>query len=392
MPSSEENLMVNPTVSFTKLKERVANSRFRKVTHCFSSANFMVDLFAGKSAPKMGFDYLDNLAFFNKEEDKPTYSSAVVQQLFEQSSVPEHVIFHIDHPRDMHAYVVEKISDGKTTEYRIHQSWLGLFTLGQWLGIDEWPSNLKDYSNYKYGQGNLLTRSEVTEFIQSTLEYCTNYHEPYLSNQQATKITRYKVNHELIAEEQLVDNKVQAALAAAPVVSIIPASSTPTPALPVESKQAVKESHEKLRSIDFDVYLNAIKKKMNKYKNSTKIDHISAFAAAETLYTALKSAKSDFLSKESMSIGWPPFKEACLGAIKNSRRVLEEHRGWKPLLAEISSAILSVVCLGALNYATGRGMFGLFPVQTDSAIKLNELTERLNHDPVEMVNIAPSAT
>ncbi len=66
MPGQEENSTVNTTNYFEKLKQNVANSRYRKNSHCFSSANFMIELFSGQDASKMGSDWLGNNEFFQK--------------------------------------------------------------------------------------------------------------------------------------------------------------------------------------------------------------------------------------------------------------------------------------------------------------------------------------
>jgi hypothetical protein len=150
----------------------------------------------------------------------------------------------------------------------------------------------------------------------------------------------------------------------------------------VENKQSLAEAHKKLQAIDFDRYLDVIEKKKDKYKNSDRPDYISAVTAAGTLHDALTLAKSNFLqSKEPMNRAWPEFKTACIAAIDNSRTVLEQHRGWKQVLADICSAIVSVVSLGTVNFATKSGMFGIFPTKTDTAEKLDELADRLDKGP-----------
>lgn len=150
----------------------------------------------------------------------------------------------------------------------------------------------------------------------------------------------------------------------------------------VENKNSVSEAYKKLQTINFDRYLAVIEMKKDKYKNSDRPDYKSAVTAAGTLHDALTSAKSNFLqSQEPMNRAWPEFKTACLAAIDNSRAVLEQHRGWKQILADICSAIVSVVSLGLANYAVKNGMFGLFPTKTDSAEKLDELADSLDKGP-----------
>lgn len=130
-----------------------------------------------------------------------------------------------------------------------------------------------------------------------------------------------------------------------------------------------------LRSINFDAHLNAI---WGKYEQHYKNNFYARFAA-ENLYKALFQARKTFLnSDEPISKKKMVFKQECLDAIRASRSVLEEHRGWKQIIANISSAIASIVLLGIPNALTGRGFLGLFPAQTDSAKKINELQSSVN--------------
>lgn len=57
-----------------------------------------------------------------------------------------------------------------------------------------------------------------------------------------------------------------------------------------ENKRTASEAQRKLQAFDFDKYLDVIQQKMNKYKNSTRTDYISAVRAAETLHNALTLA------------------------------------------------------------------------------------------------------
>jgi hypothetical protein len=146
----------------------------------------------------------------------------------------------------------------------------------------------------------------------------------------------------------------------------------------VENKRSESEAKRKLQAFDFDKYLDVIEQKKNKYKNSTRTDYMSAVTAAEKLHNALTLAKANFIqSQEPPKTAWLDFQTACFDAIEDSREVLEQHRGWKQVLADICSAIVSVVTLGIPNIATGRGMFGLFRTKTDTVEKLDELSNTL---------------
>jgi hypothetical protein len=79
-----------------------------------------------------------------------------------------------------------------------------------------------------------------------------------------------------------------------------------------------------------------------------------------------------------MKIKGPIFTELCLNGIKEARKVLDHHRGWKQFLANFASALASFCSLGIANLVTGRSIFGLFPTKTDSAQKIDEFESGLN--------------
>lgn len=121
------------------------------------------------------------------------------------------------------------------------------------------------------------------------------------------------------------------------------------------------------------------KDKKTYYTGSDDEDDKKAVASIDRLCTDLDRAKLQFLkeSQEPFEAKKEEFKEACLTAIKKSRKVLEHHRGWKQALADFASLIVSFITFGGANLWTGRGMFGLFPTRTDSAEQLDEFTESL---------------
>ncbi|KTC78215.1 hypothetical protein [Legionella brunensis] len=105
---------------------------------------------------------------------------------------------------------------------------------------------------------------------------------------------------------------------------------------------------------------------------SEQQDELSAAGEAVKLYKALKAAgEGYFHGIDSRS----KFKKQCGDAIEAARPKLEEHRGWKEFFANLASVIVSVLSVGIVNYATGKGALGLFPVKTDSAQKLDNLEE-----------------
>ncbi len=101
-------------------------------------------------------------------------------------------------------------------------------------------------------------------------------------------------------------------------------------------------------------------------KAQTNENYTDAAKAARSLHNKLFNAQEEFLSSgKPHQANVAHFKENCLQAIIDELPVLEEHRGWKQVLADIASTILSIATLGIINLATGR--WGLFAPQTNSA-------------------------
>jgi hypothetical protein len=134
-------------------------------TYCFDSASFIVRILTGheliknqKIAPK---------DFFGEMKSSENLG---VTQLFSPASKSEHLIFHIVHGR-AHAFVVEKMSDGKTTFWRVYQSQMGEFSLAEWMGIDKWKlSAEKSYTKqFKLcGEGRKISdASQLRDCIQT---------------------------------------------------------------------------------------------------------------------------------------------------------------------------------------------------------------------------------
>ena len=103
--------------------------------------------------------------------------------------------------------------------------------------------------------------------------------------------------------------------------------------------------------------------------------HKTAAQAASQLYLtvsgALKELESGVTKKED-------FVDTCTTAIDKAREVLEQHRGWKQVLNDIASLIVSFFSLGIANWVTGNKW--LFHSKTDSEKKLIELEQCLDID------------
>lgn len=135
-----------------------------------------------------------------------------------------------------------------------------------------------------------------------------------------------------------------------------------------------------LNDIHFDEYLEIFNHKAAHYGESNTDAYQLALNATNTLISDLIMAKNAFLSTKDIS---PvkleaSFKNKCLLAIETAKEVLQEHRGWKEILANFASAIVSVASLGIANYLTSRGFFNLFPTKTDGAEKLDGFLLMLN--------------
>lgn len=134
-----------------------------------------------------------------------------------------------------------------------------------------------------------------------------------------------------------------------------------------------------LETIKFYDYIKQFKAQAKKFAHVKTENYINAKNAADNLIKGLEDARDCFLeSNKPMDIKKQQFQKSCIDAIRDSRAVLEQHRGWKQILADFVSAIVSVCSLGLVNCVTGKGMFGLFPTKTESKKILDDFTVKLN--------------
>ena len=82
-------------------------------------------------------------------------------------------------------------------------------------------------------------------------------------------------------------------------------------------------------------------------------------------------------SSEDNKVKLKRFETKCHNAVKVAMITLKEHRGYKEILANILSAIVSICTLGAVNYITGRKFLCLFPVPTAGAMMATDLDDDL---------------
>jgi hypothetical protein len=135
----------------------------------------------------------------------------------------------------------------------------------------------------------------------------------------------------------------------------------------------------------FNQHLELIHMKIDEFEkkiqSTNNHDYFLAQQEALRLYSKLKTAQTDLLStsqpiQEQALI----FQKTCLKAINDSRFVLEKHRGFKQILANIASVNVSIATLGIVNLVTSRGMFDLFVTKTDSSKKLDNLKKDLEEN------------
>lgn len=103
-----------------------------------------------------------------------------------------------------------------------------------------------------------------------------------------------------------------------------------------------------------------------------------AVNAAKVLYSQLDNSRHAFLnSSRPIAQSTQDFKESCLTAIHAANSVLKTHRGWKEVLFDIASVVISIVTAGFANYLANR--WRLFPATTNSAQTTQEV-EAAFHD------------
>lgn len=96
---------------------------------------------------------------------------------------------------------------------------------------------------------------------------------------------------------------------------------------------------------------------------------IKAAEAADKLNLSLNNAITNHLENGDFKT----FKILCMQAINEAGIELEKHRGWKQLLADFASVIVSILTFGYFNFEHILDIFGLFKTKTDSKIKLDSL-------------------
>lgn len=123
-----------------------------------------------------------------------------------------------------------------------------------------------------------------------------------------------------------------------------------------------------LEKINFEkqIEIIGVMREQLKEKAKTIGEYEPAATEADKLYSALNTAKEEFLESdkpEKQRI--KDFRDASLKAIGVSLEVLAVHRGWKEFLANMANVIITVCTVGLANLIAGR--LKLFQPQTKSA-------------------------
>ncbi|CEG55609.1 sbcc family protein [Legionella fallonii] len=137
-----------------------------------------------------------------------------------------------------------------------------------------------------------------------------------------------------------------------------------------------KEGDIILTQINFTAQLETIEKMTLDLEDKAKSDdnYQEAAAAGRELYNQLLQAREHLLTAElPQNKNVRQFKDSCIKAIDKANLVLEEHRGWKQVLADLAGVLLSLATLFTANLAAGR--WRLFQTPTNSATVTHEVQE-----------------
>ncbi|HAT2038053.1 TPA: lpg1484 family Dot/Icm T4SS effector [Legionella pneumophila subsp. pneumophila] len=129
----------------------------------------------------------------------------------------------------------------------------------------------------------------------------------------------------------------------------------------------------------FNTELENIRKKAEELSKKAEVDpyhYESASKAANRLHQELLIASQLYFYHKTPE-AYENFKQTCQREIERARPVLEQHRGWKPLLVNVGAAIIGLGVLyllaASINYYKTEGRHFFFHFETDSLQKLENL-------------------
>jgi len=162
-----------------------------KILHCFKISDYVQSYFCGTSPY-----CIDTERLWDIPKNIDDLKSNIITKLFAPFTFSDHKIFRFDCSRydghqdgaGTHSFCVEKIGDNQSTSYRVYEGWESRYSLMQWLGIGVKEDPILDQNSKEkseqYGQGKLLSKKELKEFLGSTLTGIC-----------APRISIYNVNH-----------------------------------------------------------------------------------------------------------------------------------------------------------------------------------------------------
>jgi len=121
----------------------------------------------------------------------------------------EHLFFHISLECGRHVFLVEKMSGAqKPTWWRTYQSFYGVYTLAEWLGIDPFSVQAGDKDkrhllrlHSEYGNGKKITTQEaMSKFLHE--QVVDMFHEEKSKNETNLTISRFVVKENLRSKLQ----------------------------------------------------------------------------------------------------------------------------------------------------------------------------------------------
>ena len=128
----------------------------------------------------------------------------------------------------------------------------------------------------------------------------------------------------------------------------------------------------------FNKAIHVLQEKMADFQSDPKLQE--AHKAASKLYSDLEKQGKDFFKGKPSREDYELFKSNCEEHIKDARKVLDQHRGWKKIVLNIFAMIVTAgigyAIAAGINIAI-KGRFTFF--STDSSEKLSELEEHIEN-------------
>ncbi|KTD42371.1 hypothetical protein [Legionella quateirensis] len=148
-----------------------------------------------------------------------------------------------------------------------------------------------------------------------------------------------------------------------------------------DAKEQIKSHFDAQRilvQINFAKHLETIKSLRDRLQETAKTNknYDNAAQTAVRLYNSLQDTEQVFLnSGKPNQTNVQDFQKNCIDAVSNALPVLSDHRGWKQVLVNFLSDVLSVLSCGVANLITGQ--FRFFKTQTQSELVIQDFSETI---------------